>query len=150
MIGELLGIYLVNLVHHTFQDTRFKGRFRENLLWKGVLQFGLIVVQRLYGCIESNGHSSRCRKNQLVPKCFVSQEKHSVLHILIGTGQLHFNKSHVVNALNLYYLMPDFILLLLEAFPDEFQKHKSQQQIALVGHSSTPSQTVTTVEKYGF
>ena len=60
---------------------------------------------------------------------FRQSGKHSVLHILIGTGQLHFNKSLVVNALNLYNLMPDFILLLLEAFPDEFQKHKSQQQI---------------------
>ena len=127
VIGELLGIYLVNLVHHAFQNPRFKGRFRENLLRQGIFQFRLIVVQRLYGCIESDGHTGRSRKNKLVPERLICQEEHAVLHILIGTGQLHFNKSLVVNALNLHNLVPDFILLLLEPFPYEFQEHKSQQ-----------------------
>ena len=36
VIGGLLGIYLVNLVHHAFQNPRFKGRFRENLLRQGI------------------------------------------------------------------------------------------------------------------
>ncbi len=74
------------------------------------------------------------RKNQLVPEHLVSQEEHSILHILIGTGQLHFNKSLVVNTLNFHNLMPDFILLLLESFSYKFQEYKGQQQIALVGY----------------
>ncbi len=49
--------YLVNLVYYTFQNTWFKGRFRENLLWQGIFQFRLIVIQRFYGCIESDSHA---------------------------------------------------------------------------------------------
>lgn len=40
VISELLGIYLVNLVHHAFQNPQFKGRFRENLLRQGILSLG--------------------------------------------------------------------------------------------------------------
>ena len=85
VVIEFLWVYLVYFIHYTFQNSRFKSCFRENLLRKGIFQFRFIVIQSLYSRIESDGHAGRRCENQLVPKCFICQEKHSVLHILIRT-----------------------------------------------------------------
>ena len=85
MIIKFLWVNLIYFINYAFQNSRFKGRFRENLLRKGIFQFRFIVIQSLYSRIESDGHAGRRCENQLVPKCFICQEKHSVLHILIRT-----------------------------------------------------------------
>ena len=47
------------------------------VLRQGIFEFRLIVVQRLYGCIESDGHTGRSRKNKLVPERVIL----SLIHI---------------------------------------------------------------------
>ena len=54
MIIKFLWVNLIYFIHYTFQNSRFKGCFRENLLRKGIFQFRFIVIQSLYSRIESD------------------------------------------------------------------------------------------------
>ena len=71
VVIEFLWVYLVYFIHYAFQNSWFKGCFRENLLRKSILQFRFVVVQSFYSRIESDSHTGRRCENQLVPKCFI-------------------------------------------------------------------------------
>lgn len=57
VVIEFLRVYLVYLIHYAFQNSRFKGCFRENLLRKSIFQFRFVVIQSFYSCIESDSHA---------------------------------------------------------------------------------------------